>query len=1023
MSDTLYDRLVNLLDGQLAEVVYRAQVPTRFLSNGTRAQRAIDVAAWAAQDPENASRAEEELRKTLNPPAPQSTSLTVHRRRIAVVCVKSELGDTAKAVARELRALSSVRGALVLDAADTATDKAAGRCDLTVILLGGRTGGTDILTTLAGSGALLLRLDRPDVDALPEDELAEARALRKGVKSVFQDAKGAARLARQLVTDRLQQGTPSVPGAEATMTAWELAYLRDQVGWWEEGVYEPLLAAAGGVGLKRRDLYVSLRAEPQPWCHVSKGKLWVKPEPATSGKRRKSASFTEEEKRAPAFLEQAVSHPRLPFLVLEGGPGCGKSVLLQHTAYVLAARHLGAEAPDHKLDLKTLAAGAPLLRIPVLIEASEIANAMRDVGRESALVEAVRRAFSGVRDGVRELDRADLLARLEAGRYLILVDALDEVPGVAARQEVALCFQGFANRGWPCRAVLTTRPPVHTGAQLPSALRVLPLATLGKGEVQALVERWCRARGYRKSAEAGVWTALDGIHERYDAATLLDNPLLLTCLLLVYHQERALPDSPEKLYREMVQILCKAKPSATLSADQRIEALQRVMHFIQRQGGTQARVRDVAEELLRWKPDLSTVDRAEELLDHELVLCTGILRVVADGNTKIVRPWHRSFQEYLTARELAAGREAAETQADRLFHAPAVIFEPSWDGTLTFLVGAHGRAGSDRARAYLERLFERSAELPTREGRLLGLVASGVADYPEYFEGHPLRDAVRERIVERFAVAGASWPWRDRVLALEALGSLGDPRLVETNRWVDIPAGEITIGRYDQAYLSLPEGRVRVAAFRIARWPVTVAEYLEFGKSGRGPKPPDGWRVQLRHPSRPVVNVSWLDAASYCRWATESQLGWLVTLPTETEWEFVARGPDACVWACGGEPGAGDAALANYIWDGEPSPGAWTPVGAFPGGHRQGIWDLAGNVWEWCHSRSKPGGAAGVWPEGDDDGDREDINDILVPRVVRGGSWDYPARYLTSAFRYSYHPGRRFRRVGFRVVCRRPPEH
>ncbi len=88
-----------------------------------------------------------------------------------------------------------------------------------------------------------------------------------------------------------------------------------------------------------------------------------------------------------------------------------------------------------------------------------------------------------------------------------------------------------------------------------------------------------------------------------------------------------------------------------------------------------------------------------------------------------------------------------------------------------------------------------------------------------------------------------------------------------------------------------------------------------------------------------------------------------------------------------------------------------TPVGVYPlRGTPEGIQDMAGNVWEWCHDwyddkyypkreKSNPFGPA-----------KGDL------RVVRGGSWDFPAEYARAAFRFRYHPDDRFVDLGFRVV-------
>jgi formylglycine-generating enzyme required for sulfatase activity len=156
-------------------------------------------------------------------------------------------------------------------------------------------------------------------------------------------------------------------------------------------------------------------------------------------------------------------------------------------------------------------------------------------------------------------------------------------------------------------------------------------------------------------------------------------------------------------------------------------------------------------------------------------------------------------------------------------------------------------------------------------------------------------------------------------------------------------------------------------AFDIGRYPVTVQEYRRFmeddgyrnevwWKEGRAGdrSQPDQWEEQLLHPNRPVVNVTWYEAAAYC-----ASVGG--RLPTEAEWERAARGTVGRKYAWGDEPP--DPSRANYV---ETKVGKPTPVGLFPrGATPEGIQDLAGNVSEWT---------ADWYDEGQ-------------LRVVRGGSW------------------------------------
>jgi formylglycine-generating enzyme required for sulfatase activity len=153
--------------------------------------------------------------------------------------------------------------------------------------------------------------------------------------------------------------------------------------------------------------------------------------------------------------------------------------------------------------------------------------------------------------------------------------------------------------------------------------------------------------------------------------------------------------------------------------------------------------------------------------------------------------------------------------------------------------------------------------------------------------------------------------------------------------------------------------------------------------------------------NHPVVGVTWYEVDAYCQWLT-ARLRRTVRLPTESEWEFAARGEDARLWPWGNEF---DAARCNMSDTGV---GRTTPVGMFSSGGDSpfGVTDLAGNVWEWCATKWR---ADYGTPE---DNDREGQQ----PRVLRGGAYDDSREALRCAYRFWGNPGGSSAVVGFRVV-------
>jgi formylglycine-generating enzyme required for sulfatase activity len=171
----------------------------------------------------------------------------------------------------------------------------------------------------------------------------------------------------------------------------------------------------------------------------------------------------------------------------------------------------------------------------------------------------------------------------------------------------------------------------------------------------------------------------------------------------------------------------------------------------------------------------------------------------------------------------------------------------------------------------------------------------------------------------------------------------------------------------------------------------------------------------------PVVNVSWNDAVAFATWLSRKN-GNTYRLPTEAEWEYACRAGTTTRYSCGDDP-EGLAAVGN-IADGTARakypdwPGAiaardgyiyTAPVGQFQP-NRFGLYDMHGNVWEWCSD----GYAADYYWQSLGDDPRGAAGAAL--RVIRGGSWYFNPRYCRSALRNGHPPGYRSSDAGFRLA-------
>ena len=134
--------------------------------------------------------------------------------------------------------------------------------------------------------------------------------------------------------------------------------------------------------------------------------------------------------------------------------------------------------------------------------------------------------------------------------------------------------------------------------------------------------------------------------------------------------------------------------------------------------------------------------------------------------------------------------------------------------------------------------------------------------------------------------------------------------------------------------------RISLDAYYMDKYQVTVGQYAAFLQA-KGIDSPSDWKTmnQPSHQKRPVANVDWADANTYCHWAEKR-------LPTEAEWEKAARGTDGRIYPWGNDlPTPLRANYGKKNWD---KHAALVPVGTLEDGKSPyGIYDMAGNAWEW----------------------------------------------------------------------------
>ena len=289
-----------------------------------------------------------------------------------------------------------------------------------------------------------------------------------------------------------------------------------------------------------------------------------------------------------------------------------------------------------------------------------------------------------------------------------------------------------------------------------------------------------------------------------------------------------------------------------------------------------------------------------------------------------------------------------------------------------------------------------------------GVVQKGV-DYEwwvEYVAGGLRAHESDHRLLQVAAAAGGN--------------SLGDTwtRPPDGTVMVYVPSGEFQMGSENGDSFEQPVHTVALDGFWIDQTEVTNDQYRDCVEAGEcdapltcdwgGPTYANGSKAD-----HPVVCVDWPDAEAYCEWAGGR-------LPTEAEWEYAARGPDANIYPWGADFNCArgnfddETEIDDYVVPGGAGCDGYNetaPVGSFPQGTSWcGALDMAGNVWEWAwdwYDEEYYATSPLRDPQGPSSG---------TIRIVRGGSWDVGPNFPRGALRVGGSPDDSGNDLGFRCA-------
>jgi formylglycine-generating enzyme required for sulfatase activity len=595
------------------------------------------------------------------------------------------------------------------------------------------------------------------------------------------------------------------------------------------------------------------------------------------------------------------------------------------------------------------------------------------------------------------------------------------------------------------------------------------LAPFRPEQVESFVNKWYAHMGQmRKGLTADEAQGRGAILKRAirhnpHLRGLATRPLLLT-LMASLHAWRggSLPDDREQLYEESVELLLDIweRPKIVHDRDGRtvlqsesmaewlrapqstvrkaLEALAYSVHAGQREtvGAADIAEVDLVAALLRATndPDIRPARVVEYIRDR-----AGLLTNQGEGVYSLP---HRTFQEYLAARHLT------ETGFPHLLAQLVREDTERWREVFLLAAAKVARGTPYAAWSLVAKLCPQpwSPSAPpatTNSDWWAALLAGQALVETEVFRGlHPETDRDHAQVLAavrswlQALLEGGQLSAVDRALAGRTLGVLGDERpgvgLCDGRphlAWATVEAGPFLMGsnKSQDRYAVDNEGPQFVCTlidrpYRISRYPITVAQYNAFQLAGGYEQShywtaagwqwrqeyritgPNGYAGAFTAPNHPQVGVSWYEAVAFCAWLSE-QLGHLVRLPTEAEWERAARHTDGRLYPWG------DVFTPSCCNLNDSGIGSTTAVGSFPAGNAAcGAADLAGNVWEWCSTKWLPTYANYASRADDQLAGTE-------RRVLRGGAFYNSRNLLRCATRNFYAlPANRYSSIGFRVV-------
>ncbi len=679
---------------------------------------------------------------------------------------------------------------------------------------------------------------------------------------------------------------------------------------------------------------------------------------------------------APTDLDNLIG--KYPTLLVEGHPGSGKSTLFKHITHCLSLGEAVGGIKDF---------------LPVLLPLKELKGYFDDLlesGLSTATTERILEHWFEKRCELIPLET--IISFCKSGKILFLIDGLDEI-GQKARDLVAEAFFKFRLEYREIRIVFSGRPHGIKGEILKKfGEHHVKIENLTPEQTESFIGRWFASIYSKNSigAEQTSRSMIGEIRTHTGIKNLVDNPLMLTAVCILYHDGKKLPNQRAELYKKFMDHLIFSRFEEVNHVYDFLKGM--AFHMLKRgERGTGRKdalgVLRSVYPILENEPESTYRHRIENAFDMIEPRC-GLLRQ-ADGEYTFS---HLTFQEFLTALHIV------DNNMDYLKAIEGCWERENFREVIMLMIGYLSIENKFWANGIVKDALTGNSE----DYAKVTLASSALLDVQENRRDDQVVSQTRESLLS--VIAHAREP-RLLVEAGENLGRLKDPR--DLKEFIKIQGGKYNLEEMDIT---------KIEPIELGKYPVTnewFNEFVEYGGyrktefwSEQGRKWLGGnWAIVPRYwndqrwncPNAPVVGVCWYEADAFAKWLTEvRQDGHIYTLPSEVEWQAAAAGvlkrryPWGVKW---------DGSLCNSF---ESGIHRTSSVGIFREGNTaEGISDLAGNVLEWTRNdfgRENKSGINGQYP------------------ALCGGAWLFNSSYCRCAVRFNYHPDSRNKFTGFRCA-------